>query len=375
MSAFFFYGTLCHLPLLRAVLGRDVTVQPARLAGHAVFWAEGKSFPMLVEAEGVADGIYVRDLDAADVARLDFYECGFAYGTREVTVETASGAATARVYYPEPDLWQEGAPWSLDDWVARWGDVVVTTAGDVMRHIGRADAAAILARYPMMLVRGDSRLRAQREGSPTRLRRRAEPGDVEEDCAAEVYSNFFSVEEYDLRFRRFDGTMSPTLNRAVFMSGDAAVVLPYDPFRDRVLLIEQFRMGPYGRGDPQPWLLEAIAGRIDGAETPEDAARREAREEAGLELRDLLPAAHFYPSPGAKAEFLYTYVGLANLPDGIVGIGGAQGENEDIRAHVVPFDMLMDLVASGEITAGPLVLLAHWLAARRPALREDAGGA
>ena len=157
--------------------------------------------------------------------------------------------------------------------------------------------------------------------------------------------------------------------------GDAAVVLPYDPFRDRVLLIEQFRMGPYGRGDPQPWLLEAIAGRIDGAETPEDAARREAREEAGLELRDLLPASNYYPSPGAKAEFLYTYIGLANLPDGIAGIGGAQGENEDIRAHVVSFDVLMDLVASGEITAGPLVLLAHWLAARRPALREHAGGA
>ncbi|MDW4551411.1 NUDIX domain-containing protein [Defluviimonas sp. D31] len=375
MSSFFFYGTLCHLPLLHAVLGREVTARPARLSGHAVFWAEGKSFPTIVEAEGVAEGILVPDLSAADVARLDFYEAGFAYGTRKVTVETAAGPAKASVYYPERGLWQTGAPWRLDDWVARWGEVVVATAGDVMRHIGRADSATILARYPMMLVRGDARLRAQRDGGPTRLRRRAAPGDVEEDCAAEVYSNFFSVEEYDLRFRRFDGTMSPTLNRAVFMSGDAAVVLPYDPFRDRVLLIEQFRMGPYGRGDPQPWLLEAIAGRIDGAETPEDAARREAREEAGLELRDLLPASNYYPSPGAKAEFLYTYIGLANLPDGIAGIGGAQGENEDIRAHLVSFDVLMDLVASGEITAGPLVLLAHWLAARRPALREHAGGA
>ncbi len=82
--------------------------------------------------------------------------------------------------------------------------------------------------------------------------------------------HFFAVEEYDLSYRRFDGSFSKPVNRAAFVSGDAVTVLPYDPLRDRVLLIEQFRIGPMARGDAQPWLLEAIAGRVD----PGEIARR-----------------------------------------------------------------------------------------------------
>ena len=78
-----------------------------------------------------------------------------------------------------------------------------------------------------------------------------------------------------LRAPLFGGGQSAPLLREVFVATDAALVLPYDPLRDRVLLVEQFRMGPYGRGDPRPFLLEPVAGRIDAGETPEEAARRE----------------------------------------------------------------------------------------------------
>ena len=205
------------------------------------------------------------------------------------------------------------------------------------------------------------------------MRRATAPGDVEVTRHTEPYAQFFSVEEFDLRHRRFDGTMSEPMRRAVFVSGDAATVLPYDPVRDRVMLIEQFRAGPFGRGDPQPWMLEPIAGRIDPGETPEAAARREAVEEAGLTLGALVKVGQYYPSPGMLAEYLYSFVGLADLPDGSAGLGGLAEEHEDIRAHLVSFDRLMALVDSGEVQIAPLLVTIYWLAANRARLRAEAG--
>jgi 8-oxo-dGTP pyrophosphatase MutT (NUDIX family) len=124
------------------------------------------------------------------------------------------------------------------------------------------------------------------------------------------------------------------------------------------------------RGDAQPWQLEAIAGRIDPGETPEDAARREAVEEAGLVLDALLPVAQYYPSPGICAEFLYSYVAVTDLPDGAAGVFGVEGEAEDIRGHLISFDALMALVASGEAGNAPLILTAYWLAQNRDRLRK-----
>jgi ADP-ribose pyrophosphatase len=197
------------------------------------------------------------------------------------------------------------------------------------------------------------------------LRRRTGPGDVQVLAKRRPYTGFFAVEEYDLRFRRFDGGMSDVVSRTAFVTGDAVTVLPYDAVRDRVLLIEQFRPAPFVRGDAECWSLEAIAGRVDAGETPEDAARREAVEEAGLALGDLLFVAGYYPSPGAVAEYLYSYVALTDLPDGIAGVFGLDGEAEDIRGHLVSFDALMGLVQSGEINNAPLVLTALWLARER----------
>ena len=50
--------------------------------------------------------------------------------------------------------------------------------------------------------------------------------------------------------------MSRELTREVFERGHAVAVLPFDPARDQVVLIEQFRVGALGVVD-HPWLLEA----------------------------------------------------------------------------------------------------------------------
>jgi nudix-type nucleoside diphosphatase (YffH/AdpP family) len=274
----------------------------------------------------------------------------------------------AAVFWPEAGRWRPGAPWSLDDWVARWGAVAVAAAGDFMRGMGRHDPATMVARYPRLLDRAASRLRARAEAHPATLRRAAAPGDVALEAWREPYAAYFAVEEADLRFRRFDGGMGGPVTRAAFVSGDAVTLLPWDPQRDRVLVVEQFRMGAHSRGDPEPWLIEAVAGRIDAGETPEAAARREAAEEAGLLLGRLFFVARYYPSPGAKTEYLYSYVGIADLPDTAARLGGAACEGEDIRGHVIGFDRLMDLIETGEVDTAPLILTAWWLARHRARL-------
>lgn len=368
MTDFFFYGTLCHLPLLAVVLGRDVVAEPAQLAGYRVAWATGGVFPVIEpHAEAVATGVLVRGMTAADVARLDFYAAGFAFDTRDLVVE-ASGQVTARMYFPQAGQWLAGMNWYLADWRAQWGDTVTATAQDVMGLYGQAPAVDVLARYRLMLVRGASRVRAA-AGGPVARRFAAGAGDVAVAARTTPYARFFAVEEYDLRFRRFDGTLSEQVNRAVFLSGDAVTVLPYDPVRDVVLLIEQFRPGPFARGDAQPWSLEAIAGRIDPGETPEQAARREAVEEAGLVLGALEYVGGYYPSPAAKAEFLYSYVALTDLPEDVAGVFGLAGEAEDIRGHRMAFAAFEALMASGEVNNAPLVLTGLWLQRERARLR------
>lgn len=189
----------------------------------------------------------------------------------------------------------------------------------------------------------------------------------------EPYAEYFSVETLRLRQRRHAGGWSPELLRAVFVSGDATVVLPWDPRRDRVLLIDQFRPGPAARRDARPWLYEAPAGRVDAGETPAEAARREAAEECGITLSRLIAAPHNYPSPGAVAEYLYLFVGICDLPDTAARIGGLADEEEDIRSHVIARADLTRMAIGGQIRNGPLLTLALWLELAAADIRAGLG--
>ncbi len=226
-----------------------------------------------------------------------------------------------------------------------------------------ADTAieTIRGRLPMIAAWVSARLRAARDSA--HLPQIGPEGDdrVKVISRTEPYAKFFSVEELVLRQRRHRGDWSPEMLRAVFVSGDASVVLPYDPARDRVLLIDQLRAGPVARGDHQPWFYETVAGRVDPGETPEQAGLREALEEAGLHIRHLIPGPHNYPSPGIIAEFLYLYVGIADLPDEVAGFGGLDSEDEDIRSFILPRAELTRMAMAGEIRNGPLLSLALWL--------------
>ncbi|MBT8456471.1 MAG: NUDIX domain-containing protein [Rhodobacteraceae bacterium] len=352
--------------MLKVVFGRDGAIVPARLSDHKVTGVTSQSFPMILKAPGDAtDGAMLVDVTPDEMHRLDYYEATHAYDPHPVTATVEGTDIATLVYVPRAALHSNGAPWDLAGWADRWGPVVAEAAEEVMADFGSVAPEETGRRYPQMLMRAASRLRAAADPAPMTLRHDGKADTIHTSAMRRPYSGYFGVVEHDLRFPRFDGGESEDVTRAGFMMADTVTVVPYDPVRDRVLVIEQFRYGAFVRGDPRPWMLEPVAGRIDPGEAPEDAVRRECVEEAGLTLGALHLMSGHYPSPAAVSEYLYTYIGLAELPDEAAGLGGLADEHEDIRAHVIPFDRLMALVESGEAATGPLVLSAYWLAHNR----------
>lgn len=370
----FLYGTLRDARVYAAVAEEDLTGEPAALPDHIVAEALGPQgqtlgFPLFAAQGGAtAQGLVARPGPAAR-ERLDFYERVFGYDPVPIRVQTVSGPVEALIYLPRAGQWRAGETWQLDDWSARRGDLTAEIAAEVMALRGLASPEAILQRYGMLSARVASRRRALSEPAPATLRRVPAPGDVVTEALRNPYTWFFGVEEADLRFRRFDGGHSAAVTRAGFIMADAVTVLPYDPVRDAVMLVEQFRFGPHARGDARSWSLEPIAGRIDPFETPEVAVRREAAEEARLSLHALHRVGRYYVSPGAVTEYLITYVGIADLPASAEGVSGLEIEAEDIRAHVISYDRLVALVASGEVENAPLLISAQWLMLNRDRLR------
>lgn len=252
-----------------------------------------------------------------------------------------------------------------DDWRAVWHAAVP----EIMGAIGHQDSDAVQARLSMIWSRAASRVRGQ--GATRRSLSALNAAHVRVASVDRPYAKFFTVEDMVLSHDRFDGSDSGPLARAVFVGGDAVTVLPWDPVRDTVLVVEQMRAAPLARSDPQPWLIEAVAGRIDPGETPEIAARRETREEAGLDVGALHMVGEYYPSTGAFSEYLYSYVGIADLPDEAAGLNGLATEAEDIRGHVMPRAHLMDLIADGQAPVGPLLITAFWLSLHADRLRAS----
>jgi len=366
----FFYGTLRYAALLELVLGRSgkaLDLSQASLAGHGIFAVKGQIFPAIEERQGhVAQGVLVRGLSQDDVDALNFYEGGFDYDLKEVVVQTQDGeGVAAQVYFPEPGLWQTAEVWDLQGWITHWGALTLRAAQEVMAYQGRMTAAEVAKCFPSIRIRAAAWLAAQ-----------ARSGDPDHDLSKDVvlhshrhaHLNFFAMDEMELQYRRYDGSLSPVINRSAALVGHAAVVLPYDPVSDQVLLVEQFRAATYIAGEQRPWMWEPVAGLIDPGETAEQAAHREAMEEAGVTLSALEPVAQVYPSSGASGEFIHIFVGVGDLTKRSAG-GGLAAEGEDIRCKIIGFSELMAEIDAQSYLDMPLVTAALWLARHRAKLR------
>ncbi|WP_380052484.1 NUDIX domain-containing protein [Falsihalocynthiibacter sp. SS001] len=369
MSALFLYGSLLHDPLLRVVLGTEhlPEKQPAELVDHAVFWVKNAGYPCLLPASGNSvKGQVVAEPTPEMQARMDFYEACFGYDVHQVTLARGQ---IANVYLP-PEQPPAGALWTVTDWARSWGDISVEAAREVMACFGNEAPESVGSRFSVIRVRAAARVNAR--AMPPAANSYSEK-DVEIVETRRDYDKFFAVDDLTLKHRRFDGEMSHEIQRAVFVMSDAVTVLPYDPALDRVLVVEQFRAGLLSRGDAYPWSLEPVAGRIDPGETPEETARRECLEEAGLKLISLEQIAQYYPSPGGISEYIQSYIGIANLNGVERAVCGLDEEGEDILRHVLNFEDLMERISTSPRANGPLILSTLWLAQNRPRLRAAVG--
>lgn len=187
---------------------------------------------------------------------------------------------------------------------------------------------------------------------------------VSRDC---LYQGFFRLDKLTYRHRKFEGGWSEPVVREVHSRHDAVGVMLYDPERDSVVLVEQIRAGALQ--DPHtPWKLECVAGLVDKNESLEDVARREALEEAGCEVGDLILLHSYYPSPGACDERVTLFCGLVDTR-GLGGVHGLDEEHEDIRVHVLPFQRAWELLGQGRLDNAMCLIGFHWLAAERASLR------
>ena len=345
---------------------------PAVLADHAVRAVAGDVTPMLIPCAGeTAQGLLWSGLSPDQLDRVALFQSTAQGDAVTVTVTRTDGTTVdARTWISDGDAAQDDGAWSFAAWHSRCAATTIDAVRELFATVPAPRAETLQWQWPMMLKRAWARQRAAAETRPAARRHAAQPGDVTMTDQAAPLGRFFRLQGFDVTHRRFDGATQGPLPREVFVGIDAILVLPYDPVTDRIVLVEQVRMGALQRGDPNPWVLEPVAGMIDAFEEPHDAALRETREEAGLDVT-LRHVASYYPSPGNATDYFYTYVGLCALPDLDRYSGGLASEHEDLRLHVLALDDALALVDSGEIAAGPGVALIWWLALHRDALRLE----
>lgn len=362
MTTFFFYGTLRHRPMLDLLAGGTAQGEgrEAVLPGYRVLRSQEGDMPILVE-DGAATvrGTLWTGLHDDALERLDAYELPFGYTRRTVVALIDGKPVEAQAYYPPDSLQPTEEDWSFEGWLRHSLPLPMRRAAEIAAQDPPLAGPDLQAQSPMIDHRAAASMRAR--GAPTTLRRKAGPADFDLRRKRSPSGSFFRFEGLEVDHLRFDGGRAEGLSREVLVGADAALVLPYDEARQRILLVEQFRTGPARRGDPQPWILEPVAGLADAGETPEQAARREGQEEAGLEFRDLVPMFAGYASPGNATDFFYAFLGLCDLPDDHAAFGGLASEQEDLRLHLLGFDEAMALIASGEANAMPLISMLLWL--------------
>jgi ADP-ribose pyrophosphatase len=186
-----------------------------------------------------------------------------------------------------------------------------------------------------------------------------------------AYEGFFRLEKYQLQHTLFEGGWSNTITRELFMRGNCVAVLLYDPNRDEVVLIEQFRAGAVLNPD-RAWLIEIVAGAIEQGESAEEVAYRESEEEAGCQIEEIMLIKEFYTTPGGSSERISLFCGKVNTA-GLGGVHGLDNEDEDILVSVVKFDDAYQMVESGAIDSGIPIIALQWLFIHKNELKEKWG--
>lgn len=174
-----------------------------------------------------------------------------------------------------------------------------------------------------------------------------------------LLDDFFKVEEVQLRYERFDGSMSPLVRRLNVERGDSVAVLLFNPKCQRILLVNQFKYPAYEKGPG--WITETVAGMIGTDESPESAARREVEEETGYKVSRLEHVSTFYVSPGGSSERILLYYAEVDDTDKFDAGGGVAKEEEDIMSVDLSLTEALQQIQNGEIADAKTIVGIFWL--------------
>jgi len=193
--------------------------------------------------------------------------------------------------------------------------------------------------------------------------------DAEIANTSTVSARHLRIDTFGFRHRLFSGEWSAKRSYDVLRRGAAVAVVLYDPDRERVVLVEQFRLPALLAGS-SPWQLETAAGLIDTDEPPEAVAIRETREETGLALiGEPILIQRYLSSSGGSDESVTLFCARVDSSTA-AGVHGLPEEHEDIRVVVKTLAEIEALVDAGAIESGHTLIGLYWLLRHREHLRQ-----
>lgn len=181
-----------------------------------------------------------------------------------------------------------------------------------------------------------------------------------------LFQGFFKMVRHTFTHKKYDGSQSDIVQREVFERGHAVAVLAYDKDLEEFVLIEQFRY-PAMATSEHPWMIEIIAGIIEPGEQEVDVCKREALEEAGVELVNVTKALTYLSSPGGTTERLHIYMAQVDASKA-AGIHGLANEAEDIKVLRVPEKQAIQWLEQGKIDNAAAVIALQWFLLNKQSL-------
>ncbi|HMG16359.1 MAG TPA: NUDIX hydrolase [Saprospiraceae bacterium] len=172
-----------------------------------------------------------------------------------------------------------------------------------------------------------------------------------------VYKGFNKLTKFEFEIDSFDGSRLKK-ETEVLERGDSYSIVIYEKDTDTLLFTEQFRM-PVAQ-NMNGWMLEMVAGRVEGSDNPEDTIKREALEEIGYLIDKIELIAKFYVSPGVSNERIFLYYSEVNTTDMKEKGGGLKEENEDIKLIKCPVKDIKKMLAGNNIWDAKSIVGMQW---------------
>ena len=173
-----------------------------------------------------------------------------------------------------------------------------------------------------------------------------------------LYDGFFKMIEISLKYKKYDGSWSNEIKRELFGGAQVSAVLPFDPIKKKIVLIQQFRPGTISK-NTNNYLNEIVAGIIDPGESPEIAAKRECLEETGYKIKKLTPIQGYFPAPGSSESFYHLFLGEVDSKNG-KKIMGLDNENEDILVESFKVNQVKKMMLEGKFINGLTLIAIQW---------------